>query len=456
VRDYRKLVLVGIIVFGGASAPLLFCAAAYPLTSVWWTTQTIEPFVFLSAFGLLAVSNYFVNRQDVLDPGFLYSSLWMAVFALYVFCPIDVDKISTETQLLLFASAAVFSIGNFIGGHLPAHPHTEGTEPLPNSGRTLLACCLLIVLPFFVKDIVDLAGGFGPELISRARLAMIQMVLQGKSAYSGAITRAAPNIAVLSAIAVTVDWERGNRRIALFIVVLAATFAILTTGRPQIVQLGVGIGAIWLFRKGHLKFIRTLRLAMLPTIILALSLAAIPLLTKAQAQDSNSGIQFAGTLFIEYIVGSVPALDTLIKNPPNVSNNYTYYPIATTVNGLIGRPTRPLQNWFVSVPFPMNTYTAYRPYLFDYGLMGPLCFAAIIGTLQGYLYLRARLGSPVFIFLFAVYLSSMAMTIFDDLYTGDGIAHHFEIISFCILYFGLLRKLSFFGEPRYKPLRQNT
>jgi oligosaccharide repeat unit polymerase len=431
-------------VFATVSIAFLFYAQAHPFAALWSTSESLQSFAFLMAFGLLVFMNYWVGERDLLYPAFLYSVLWLAVLALYLFCPIEINQISAETELLLLACAVLFSLGSFLGWCIPVAQHHEATAPLSNSGRKLLMFSLLLVLPFFVHDIAALAGGFGPGFIARARLAMIALAVQGQSAYGSPITKAAPNVAVLASLAMVLDWKRSSHTIAVITTVLAATYAILTTGRPQILELIVGIGTIWLFRRQTAGFVKTVRLALAPIIILVLFVAAIPMITKTQADESqsNSALEFAGTLFVEYAVGNVPALDVFLRNPPDAGNTYTYYPAAVTASRLLGKTTKDLENWYVFVPFPMNTYTAYRPYFFDFGLTGPLIFALCIGAFHGFLYKKARLGSDLFLFLFAVYLSTMTMTIFDDLYAGVRLLHHFEVLFFCVLYFGILRDFS--------------
>ena len=398
---------------------------------------------FLGAYLLLALINYRVGGNDVFYPGFLYSVLWLTTLTLLASFPIDVDALSERTEFLLFGCCTVFSLSCFVVSRIAIAKHVQEKQSRFNDrGGKLLVIWLLAVLPLFVLDLARAAGGFGPDFLSRARLAIIALFVEGKTPYSSLLTSSAPSIAVMACLASAIDRKRTSKWITRTLIVLAVLYAVMTTGRPQIVQIFAGLSCIYLFGLRRLTFIAALKKVAIPICIGVAFLIFIPLLTKVEVSQSSATSSFVGQLFLEYLVGSVPALDTLVTNPVHVASTLTFQPLALVSNKLFGTHNEQLVNWFVYIPFPMNTYTAYRPYLIDFGLAGPIVFSGIIGMFHGLLYKIARRGSDVFLFLFAIYLYPLVMTIFDDQYTGGLLLHHVQIILFATLYFGVLRDFS--------------
>jgi oligosaccharide repeat unit polymerase len=440
--------LIGLSALCLLTASLVIAAAASGLPRFSAAAQNEALVAFLAA---LTVSNYWIGGRNVLYPGFLFSALWAFTLGLYAWSPVDIDQIGVQTQIFLASCVALFAVGCFLGSRLPQREGKSVQPPqapegsLADGGRIFMTVCAVAILPLFFRDIVNIAGGFGPDLIARARLSMLAAAVTGNQVYSSPIVRSAPNLAVLGALLVFVDVKRGHRAsrfLAPILIVVALIYGILTTGRPQLVQLSTGITAIWIFRQKQHTFLQSVRRVAVPLGCLVLLLAVVPLLTKAQASDAGTGSNFAGNLFVQYIIGNVAAFDVLFKNPPAVAHTYTYFPIQAGWNQFWGLSGKGLEGWFVSVPFPMNTYTVFRAVFFDFGFKGPLLFATFLGFCHGILYKRAIAGSAIFVFLYAAYLSPMVMSIFDDMYTGDGILHQCEILLAAAVYFLVLRDFS--------------
>jgi oligosaccharide repeat unit polymerase len=100
---------------------------------------------------------------------------------------------------------------------------------------------------------------------------------------------------------------------------------------------------------------------------------------------------------------------------------------------------------FVLVPYPANVYTVYKFYYLDFGLYGMLLAITVIGLLQTLLYRKARAGSTLSIYLFAISIFSLIMVIFDDNYSALG--SYIDAILFGMIYI-FLRSIPMRVMPR--------
>jgi len=75
---------------------------------------------------------------------------------------------------------------------------------------------------------------------------------------------------------------------------------------------------------------------------------------------------------------------------------------------------------FVLVPYPINVFTVYQDYISDFGLYGGLIAMMFIGLFHTLLYRKARTGSELGIFFFAITLFAVFMAPFSDEYASFG------------------------------------
>jgi oligosaccharide repeat unit polymerase len=90
------------------------------------------------------------------------------------------------------------------------------------------------------------------------------------------------------------------------------------------------------------------------------------------------------------------------------------------------------------VPFPTNVFTVYRYYLTDFGLYGTLIVMVTIGLLQTLVYRKARTGSTLGIYFFAITIYAIFLSIFSDEYAAFGA--YIDSLAFAAIYI-LLRSL---------------
>ncbi len=374
----------------------------------------------------LTAVNYWAGKKDVFYPGFIFNALWAFAFCFYTFSFVEINDISLYADFIFVIGGAAFTVSSYLSQYVPtmrfsillAHPMSR------NTGKILLICYVVLVCPFFYRDILSLTGG--NLSLALIRVALVDSVDSGQSFYTNPFTRVLP----LTAVMVTVVWfiaERGKKRslLSYAAAILAFLIALLTTGRPQILQLCLALPTVTLFvfHKG-LSLKDATRKTTPLLIAIPVLLSAITLLTKTTAPSDASGgkqIGFASNLFAWYITGNMAAFDIFLHNP---------FPYG-------------IKNAFVLTPFPINTYTAYiTPYQLS-GLVGVVIFALLIGAFHGYLYKHARKGSEMALFLYSMFLYQLSMSIFTDQYIITGVFFHLEIFVFAFVYYFFLRRFTF-------------
>jgi oligosaccharide repeat unit polymerase len=84
---------------------------------------------------------------------------------------------------------------------------------------------------------------------------------------------------------------------------------------------------------------------------------------------------------------------------------------------------------YVSVPFPINTFTLYKSFYMDYGLYGAVLMMSVIGFFHSLLYRKARMNSELGLFMFAVSMYPLIMVFFVDAYTSFALYIHAFIFA---------------------------
>jgi oligosaccharide repeat unit polymerase len=230
---------------------------------------------------------------------------------------------------------------------------------------------------------------------------------------------------------------------------IAFLAALLTTGRLPIMILMSSLLCVQLMITGRHSFWAAVKFARIPILIFALLWFGLIFLNKDTSVFEVGGVgELLLLFFVGYIVGPTAALDFFLQHPNNYPDapNHTFkffLQIASQFH-LINYVAAPIEA-HIFVPFPTNVYTVYRTYISDYSLYGALAVMAVIGLLHTMLYRKARTGSRLGIYLFAVTFYEVLMVIFSDEYASFGA--YIDMILFASIYI-LLRSLPLRILPR--------
>lgn len=414
--------------------------------------------VALILFLALAVLNYRAYRS-VLYPPFIFCSMWLLDLAVFRSGLIAVDPVHGNTLVIVAVGASSFSLGGLFAGlvpqkmlsiHLFPPSQKNTTEFLRNVLVIVLLCCLPIMVYQILLLSKSVAGGM--NILQQARLAFVDETQNGNPNESvivvGRITMFATYASLLLATGV-------KDRKFWTVTILAFIMCILSTGRGSLLLLISGLSGMHLMRTKQESIRSAMRFLRWP-IALFVALYIGLIFTNKNIEGMSGGATGIATYFVlSYIVGPLAAFDSVVQHPANFTTaaNHTFqYFLNTAASlGLVDYTAPPKFDSFVFVPFPTNVYTVFKFHYLELGVMGIITLMIVIGFFHSMLYLKARHGGGVSLFLFSFSIYTVLMVIFDDVYYTIG--GYLHAIVFGLLYF-IVGSIPFRLLPTIRPGRE--
>ena len=401
--------------------------------------------VLLSA---LTLCNYWISRS-VLYPPLAFCGIWLLDLSLYWLDLTPIDTLHSSTVGLIGIGAVLFSLGGSLALLVPKNivearliltrfpPRNEIVKPA-------VIAFLFCGLPLLTANLLAMASqGVGDTVFQRART--------GGAAGANGLGGAGPigtYFILWSLYAAPLFLiERRDRNFWLM-TSIAFVASILSTGRLPILMLISSLTCVQLMMANRHTFWAALKFARIPILIFIILFFGLIFVTK-DTSVFEGGIGTILVLFlVGYIVGPTAALDYALQHPQEYAGgpNHTFkffLAVASQLHIIAYQP--PPGEDFVFVPFPTNVFTVYRYYFFDFGLYGALFVITLIGFLQTLLYRKARTGSKLGIYFFAITLFAVFMSIFSDEYAAFGA--YIDSLSFAAIYI-ILRSLPLRVLPR--------
>jgi oligosaccharide repeat unit polymerase len=391
---------------------------------------------------ILAVGNYWI-RRSVLYPPFLFTCMWLLAVGLDWLDLVETDSLHGDTLTLIAVGAAVFTVGGLLALLVPSDvirarlvlirfpPRNEWLKPL-------LILFLLCNIPMQIKSLrAEAAVGTGGTFLERARNGGIEAQRNGT-----AIEGQAPGISIYfvfwSLFTTVLFMIEKKDKYFWMVAGLALVMAILTTGRSSLLQLFAAVTCVQLLTTGRTRFLSAIKIARVPIGLFLFMYIGLVFVNKSDQSQfyAQSAAQVALVFFVEYLVGPVAALDQFIQNPGSTAliPNHTFKFYLGVLNSLhvISYSPPPTLEEFALVPYPVNVYTLYKDYIIDFGMYGAMLAIAVIAFLHVLLYRKARTGSMLGIFLFALSIFPVVMAGFSDQYSSLG--NWTDAIFFGVIY----------------------
>jgi oligosaccharide repeat unit polymerase len=376
--------------------------------------------------------------------------MWLIDLTVYRLDLITTDPLHPETLTILGLGALLFTFGGTMAMLTPkklieARFIVTRFPPRNTLVKPLLMAFLSCGLPLMLWSLMRTAaqGGTGGSIFARARAASV-----GDNAVGGGIPFLA-YFSLWSFYAVTLFLiERRDRKFWLM-ALIAFVAAILTTGRGPILFLIAELTCVHLMMTGRHTFFAALKFARIPIFLFFCLYTGLIFLNKDTSTLSGGIGAILLFYLVSYIVGPMAAFDYVLQHIQDYAGqpNHTFkffLGIASALH-LTAYETPAVYDNFVLVPYPANVYTVYKFYYLDFGLYGMLLAITVIGLLQTLLYRKARAGSTLSIYLFAISIFSLIMVIFDDNYSALG--SYIDAILFGMIYI-FLRSIPMRVMPR--------
>ncbi len=370
---------------------------------------------------VLLLVNYGTSRS-ILYPPFVFCFMWALDLVICRLHLIELDPIHTITLWVVSAGALAFTLGGFFSLLIPESAVRIRLVLAPKVQRTsvpkvLLIGVALLIFPYLLHHVAQAASrGSGDTMLQRARSASVDDALSGHTETDPVVIYIIP---VTTFMAILFLIEKRDRYFW-----MALTMCILVNliggGRTGFLMLIAALSCVHLVKTGRLSFTTAVRVLKIP-IAIFMTLYVILIFVNRNTSEMSGGVASIAIFFVvSYIVGPLATLDHVLRHPSEylAAPNHTFeflFKIAASLHLIQYKPP-PLFDEFLAVPFPSNVYTVYKFYFTDFGIYGCLFCILLIGFLQSYLYRKARAGSELCLFLFALSMYPLLMVIFDDLY----------------------------------------
>jgi oligosaccharide repeat unit polymerase len=400
------------------------------------------------SIGLILV-NYLLGRS-VLDPPFLFCSIWLLVLTIYRFSPGEFDPLHSNTLALLAMGAVFFSLGGMLGMLFPKALITARfvlTRFPPRNDLVKPAVILFLAcgIPLLLSNLLTLASqGTGNTIFQQARNA-------GVAGAGGGLAGGNPlgTYFILWSLYAAPLFLIERRDKSFWVMTgIALLASLLSTGRLPFLMLISSLTCVELMKTNRYTFWSALKFARIPMFLFLCLFLGLLFLIK-DTSIFEGGIGAIALLFlVSYLIGPTGALDYLMQHPQDYAgqphHTFKFFLGIFTQLHLISYQQPPKDD-FVPLIVPTNVFTFYRYYLTDFGLYGTLIVIAIIGLLQTLLYRKARTGSILGMYFFAITLYAVLLSPFSDEFSSFGA--YIDSLAFAAIYI-VLRSLPLRILPR--------
>jgi oligosaccharide repeat unit polymerase len=407
-----------------------------------WLPAIVSGAVFLVA----------LRRLPLNHPVQLWSGSWTVATALYAIRLFPYRDLSWLTAALICGAVVLFAAGVWIGVRLAGQRREPRGQPedanvvrfaallaLPLLGLTLLAFFAQLVSRYGISRVIRispevklyLSSGEAPLSGTYVDFALVATVLCALTGVRAATPKARRRWLVGAALCSATIYFSTSR--AFIAVALVAALAVVAVAGVKIDRRRLAI------------------LAVAAVVVISLSFVALgSLLGKTYG---NSGIGQFDNFFsrhppvswlalpYEDVTASIPALDLQVGAATTWGRGYgcASFPTVCGVVRKLGVDVVrvPVTGAFTKRPLQWNAYTVLDRLLIDGGTALTLMFVAIIGTLVGYLWRRARAGSTIAILVYAMATPALLAAVRNSLFV---LVVHSAAIAAVLL--GIARVLS--------------
>jgi oligosaccharide repeat unit polymerase len=369
----------------------------------------------------LVLGNYSLHRS-ILYPPLSFSAVWLLVLGLYRLDLTPVDTLHAQTIGVIAYGALLFSFGGLLALLAPLNllkmqfiltrfpPRNKIVKPA-------VTFFLLCGLPILLMNLISMAaGGVGNTIFQRART--------GGTAGGMGSSPLGTYLILWSLYAAPLFLVEARDKYFWIMTAIAFVASILSTGRLPILMLITSLTCVHLMQENRYRFWDAIKFARIPIIIFIVLYFSLIFVTKDTSVFEDTGIGGILLLFlVGYIVGPTAALDYYLIHPsayPEGSNQTFkfFISIASKLHVVVYQPTPGSD--FITVPFPTNVYTSYRVFIGDWGIYGAVIAMGIIGLFQTLVYRKARIGSKLAMYFFAITFYATFVCIFSDEYAAFG------------------------------------
>ncbi len=404
-------------------------------------------------------------RRSVLYPPFLFCGMWLVVTVLLRMNIVEMYPLHTITLNYVAAGAILFSVGGYFAFFVPrilvatrfsifpggATEQADRERPKRRvkwrNFAIVSALLITVGIEFHLMHQLAAQSNIEGGLLARAESADVENTANG----SGSLLEEL-DIPLLTVFFAVLYLQKHSGRMAAIVMGLVLANCILRGSRGALLILFSALLAVQLMDRKQERMLSALKATRLPIVFFVVLFGGLVIFKKNTSGVEGNLVGFAGNALVQYIVGPLGALDHVLTHPSDyvALSNHTFklFLKMASMVGLISYTPPPGNEW-IFVPFGANVYTAYEPFITDFGLYGALGIFSFIGFMHTLLFRRAKLGGRFAQFMFALSVYPIIMVVFDDVYTAFLL--YIEGMLFAMLYLTIrrMRLLSSTHRPEY-------
>ncbi|MGC2403437.1 MAG: O-antigen polymerase [Acidobacteriaceae bacterium] len=399
--------------------------------------------------GVLFLANYWRSRS-VLYPPFLFCAMWILDLGIYRFNLKTFDLPHTNTLNVITFGALVFSLGGFAAMFVPRALVTARLiitrfPPRNNIVKPALLLFLACGIPVLTRNLFAMAAqGTGATVFQRARTGGAE---GGADLGFGGFLGTYFMLWSLYAAPLFMLERRDKKFWCMTVIAFLAS--VLSTGRLPILMLASSLTCVYLMTTNRHRFWNALKAARVPIFLFFCLYIGLIFVVKDLSYFEGGIVTIAILFLVSYIIGPTAAFDYSMQHPQDyvTASNHTFkffLGIASHLH-LVSYQPPPHDDFLSTLPFPTNVFTVYRFYIADFGVYGAMVMFLLYGFFQTLLYRKARTGSMLGIYFFAVSLYVIVLSPFSDEFASYGA--YIDMVAFGAIYI-YLRSLPLRVLPR--------
>ena len=357
------------------------------------------------------------SNEDLFSPSVITSFIWTLSLSLYLILPHKLPELS----FLFYITLSIWISGMCLSS-LSIQSCKFSTSTLNNSGKIMRNVYLIIsiiTLPSLITFAQDaIAAGVTGNWAKDLRLAALGKT--GNNEIYGGIQVLIWQISYLLEL---MCFNKKNWYRTIIVALIYLVFCFISMSKWNFLNFFIMTIVVLYFKK-------TIKMKHIMIGIGTFLLLSIGIQTlRHNTCDSDN-------FLVLYLVGNMSSFDTLEPGSSAHFGENTFrmgYAIAEKMGYSSIEPISPILPW-IEKPIMTNTYTGMYPFFLDFGIAGVAIFSLLIGSIYGWLYKKAKMGTTFYILLYAYFVTVIVTQYVGDMFYTNMTKH---------LKFGFLLALPF-------------
>lgn len=369
-------------------------------------------------FFVLTVFNFQIAGKKMTYPPFIFCAIWLIVsLARIIFTQFylkDLFELHWDTYLLFIGGCVVATLAGYISllqfsfsaiAISIAHKSYKIEDEIINSKLSiyirigLMVFCVM-VFPFFIKYLVDVVLPGEVENVFKSIRYETAVNKVGFGVYGYMVTLSC----FVGLLCGYVYWQRKtktNRTIYIIAIVISLIYAFSTMGRSSILMAICLNLAMFLVQNKKVS----IKQFVLPLFIFVFIFLGIGILLDKGGSVNSSftdNVDASIETFAEYLLTPMNAIDHVLHQPLLVHEEGRrtlrfFYVFGHTI-GLnnVNLNDFDIVDSFIFVPYPVNVYTIYNPYVRDFGPLYSLFWIFIFMLIHSNAFMKLKYSAKAF------------------------------------------------------------